>query len=323
MASKKSTKKTTPKSNKEKKRTGVSSGSNKFVPYAVLAVIGIMFFYYCKSFNFIQDDSYITYRYVKNFTDGHGLVFNLGEKVEGYTCFLWVIVLSFMKFIGINFVSASQTLGIISSLLVLFFTYKISEQIFPKNKSEYFNTAFSLAAVIMLMANGAFAYWTVSGMETGFFTLLVTLGIYLYLKEINSSSSKFPYSSAVFLMASLTRPEGNLIFAVTVLHKIIITIKTKPDSEYSIIKKLFSKKNVLWLGLYIVPALIYMVWRYSYYGYLLPNTFYAKTGSSIEYFKSGLDYFWEFAKSYGLFGVFIGLTLVNLKSCLLYTSRCV
>lgn len=311
MASKKSAKKAGHKSNKV---TGKSPGSNKFVPYAILIIIGIIFYYYCNSFNFIQDDSYITYRYVTNFTEGHGLVFNIGEKVEGYTCFLWVILLSFIKLIGINFISASQTLGIISSLLVLYFTYKISEQIFPKNKSEFFNTAFSLAAVIMLTANGAFAYWTVSGMETGLFTLFVTLGIYIYLKEINASSSKFPYSSIVFLLASLTRPEGNLIFAVTVLHKIIITVKAKSGSDSGVTKRIFSNKNAMWLGLYIVPALIYMVWRYSYYGYLLPNTFYAKTGSSAEYFKAGLDYFWEFAKSYGLFGTFIVLILYNLKS---------
>ncbi len=310
MASKKTSKRAAAKP-KTQKQTAKASGSDKFVPYALLAALALLFFYYARSFNFIQDDSYITYRYVKNFAEGNGLVFNIGEKVEGYTCFFWVILLSFIKLIGINFVSASQTLGIISSLLTLFFTYKISEQIFPKNKSVYFNITFSLSAVIMLTANGAFAYWTVSGMETGLFALLVTLGIYLYLKEISPQSSGFPYSSIVFLLASLTRPEGNLIFAVTVLHKIIISLKAAEENKT---KALMSRKNLLWLALYILPALIYMIWRYSYYGYWLPNTFYAKTGSSLEYFKAGLDYFWEFAKNYGLYGAFIAVTLVNLKS---------
>ncbi len=224
MASKKTSKRTAAKP-KTQKQTAKASGSDKFVPYALLAAFALLFFYYAKSFNFIQDDSYITYRYVKNFAEGNGLVFNIGDKVEGYTCFFWVILLSFIKLIGINFISASQSLGIISSLLTLFFTYKISEQIFPKNKSPYFNIIFNLSAVIMLTANGAFAYWTVSGMETGLFTLLVTLGIFLYLKEISSQNAGFPYSSIIFLLASLTRPEGNLIFAVTVLHKIIISLK--------------------------------------------------------------------------------------------------
>ena len=31
------------------------------------------------------DDAYISFRYAKNFINGHGFVFNIGEKVEGYT----------------------------------------------------------------------------------------------------------------------------------------------------------------------------------------------------------------------------------------------
>ena len=314
MSSKKSSKKNITKSTKAsvhgKKKP---ESSNKYLPYFILVVLGILFYYYCKSFNFIQDDSFITYRYAKNFTDGNGLVFNIGEHVEGYTCFLWVVLLSFLKVIGFNFISASGTIGILSSLGAIFFTYKISEQIFPKNNSFYFNLVFSTTSVLMLISNGAFAYWAVSGMETGLFTLLVICAIYLYLLESRSEKS-FPYSAIVFLLASLTRPEGNLIFAVSILHTIIITLKSGKETQGKKLKRLFSKKNIQCLLLYFIPALIYMAWRYSYYGYLLPNTFYAKTGSSIEYFKAGLDYFWDFAVSYGLYGIFIALTLITLKS---------
>ncbi len=308
MSSKKSSKKNVHKTVNPKKQ----SDSIKYFPYIALVILGIIFIYYCKAFDFVQDDSFITFRYVKNFTDGNGLVFNIGEKVEGYTCFLWVLTLSGAKVIGTNFISASQTLGIIASLLALFFTFRISTNIFPKNKHPFFNFVFSMAAVVMLVSNGAFAYWSVSGMETGLFAFLVTLGIYLYLKE-NNNSGLFPYSAIVFLLASLSRPEGNLIFAITVLHKIIITFRTEKKEGESKIKILASKRNIMWILIYAVPALIYMIWRYSYYGYWLPNTFYAKTGTSIEYFKAGIDYFWDFSKTYGLYGILPALTLLNLK----------
>jgi len=314
MSSKKSSKKNISKSAKESVRgKKTPESSSKYLPYFILVILGIVFYYYCKSFNFIQDDSFITYRYVKNFTEGNGLVFNIGEHVEGYTCFFWIVFLSLLKVMGFNYISASGAVGILSSLGTLFFTYKISEQIFPKNNGSYFNLVFSLSSVLMLISNGAFAYWAVSGMETGLFTLLVTCAIYLYLLESRSKNS-YPYSAIVFLLASLTRPEGNLIFAVTILHKVIVTLKSSKEGTTGRFKNLFSKKNTLWLAIYIVPALIYMAWRYSYYGYLLPNTFYAKTGSSIEYFKAGLDYFWDFAASYGFYGIFIALTLITLKS---------
>lgn len=301
------------------KKAALNIRTVKQASYLLLIIAGIVFYYYCKAFDFIQDDSYITYRYVKNFTEGNGLVFNIGDKVEGYTCFFWVVLLSILKKLGFNFISASQTLGVISSLLTLFFIYRISSEIFPKNKNTYYNIAFSLTAVVLIISNGAYAYWSISGMETALFAFLTTLGIYLYLKENLRKADIIPYSSVVFLLASLTRPEGNLIFAVTVIHKIIITIREKnkttgASQSVSKLKMLLSKQNLLWLAIYAVPGIIYMLWRYTYYGYWLPNTFYAKTGTSLEYFNTGWSYFLEFAQNYGLYGLMLIITLVTLWS---------
>ncbi|MGA2667895.1 MAG: hypothetical protein ABSF32_03150 [Ignavibacteria bacterium] len=318
MTAKKQVKKTSHKQSSSRKEL-LTDKSVKPIVYFLLLVMGIAFIYYCRSFDFVQDDSYITYRYVKNFTEGNGLVFNIGEKVEGYTCFLWVILLSFVKKIGYNFISASQTIGVISSLLTLFIIYRISSDIFPKKRNAYYNISFSLIAVLLTVSNGAFAYWSISGMETGLFGFLTTLGIYLYLKENVKQSVSIPYSSFIFFLASLTRPEGNLIFAVTVLHKILVSLRVKSQGEkesasINRIKFLFSKQNIIWISIYLIAAIIYMFWRYAYYGYWLPNTFYAKTGASLEYFKTGLDYFWEFAQTYGLYGILILLSLLTLRS---------
>src|SRR5258706_5167871 len=219
MSSKKNTKKSQ-QNNTQKEKPAADFSK---LSYAILALLGILFYFYALNLSFVQDDSFITYRYVKNFTDGSGLVFNIGERVEGYTCFLWVILLSAVKKLGFNFISVSQTLGVIFSMLTLLFTYNISSRIFPKGRDGFYNSIFSILAVILLFSNGAFAYWAVSGMETGMFAFLLTLGIYLYLKEYKQQGS-FPWSSAVLLLASLTRPEGNLIFAITVFHKLVYEI---------------------------------------------------------------------------------------------------
>ena len=42
---------------------------------------------------FLTDDAFISFRYVRNLLEGHGLVFNPGEYVEGYTNFLWILEL--------------------------------------------------------------------------------------------------------------------------------------------------------------------------------------------------------------------------------------
>src|SRR5215470_11017862 len=40
----------------------------------------------------VQDDAYVSYRYARNLVRGHGLVYNVGTPVEGYTNFLWTVL---------------------------------------------------------------------------------------------------------------------------------------------------------------------------------------------------------------------------------------
>ena len=42
----------------------------------------------------LADDAFISFRYSRNWANGEGLVYNAGERVEGYTNFLWVAVLT-------------------------------------------------------------------------------------------------------------------------------------------------------------------------------------------------------------------------------------
>ena len=37
------------------------------------------------------DDAFISFRYAENLSEGKGLVFNEGERVEGYSNFLWTL----------------------------------------------------------------------------------------------------------------------------------------------------------------------------------------------------------------------------------------
>ena len=53
-------------------------------------------------FDFLVDDAFISFRYARNLALGHGLVFNVGESppVEGYTNFLWVLMLAAVETLG-------------------------------------------------------------------------------------------------------------------------------------------------------------------------------------------------------------------------------
>src|SRR3954463_16572342 len=45
------------------------------------------------------DDAYITFSYSKNLATGHGPVYGHGERVEGYSNFLWMVLVA----IGLRF----------------------------------------------------------------------------------------------------------------------------------------------------------------------------------------------------------------------------
>src|SRR2546425_12080772 len=69
-----------------------------------------------------QDDAFISFRYARNLIEGHGLVFNSGERVEGYTNFLWTVMLAPALALGIDPLEAARALGTlcaIATLLVL------------------------------------------------------------------------------------------------------------------------------------------------------------------------------------------------------------
>ena len=66
----------------------------KWLSWGALIVIGGIFIRNMLAYDYLSDDAFITMRYARNFAQGLGLVFNPGERVEGFTSFLWTIILA-------------------------------------------------------------------------------------------------------------------------------------------------------------------------------------------------------------------------------------
>jgi tetratricopeptide (TPR) repeat protein len=295
-----------------------SANSYLFAAYAIAGLFTIIFLSYCLSNKFFQDDSYITFRYVKNFINGMGLVFNASEYVEGYTCFLWVLLLSIFGLIKLNIENTAQILSIIFGVLILAVTFGISSRINTvnpdvQNKSKNTNNTkvyslLNIIPVLFLVYNGGFRFWTISGMETTMFVFFVLLGIYFYILESRNSVPGYKYH-IYFLIASLTRPEGVFVYALVILHRILMEVKLQ-KSLIITFRIIFSKESLKGILIFIIPYILYFAFRYSYYGYILPNTFYAKTGFSSAYLNSGLEYFLKFNNSYLYYGAILALPLI-------------
>src|SRR5580700_4983251 len=105
---------------------------NLWPPIAALAILAYGL-YRAIDLRWICDDAFITMRYVKNFVDGNGLVYNIGERVEGYTHFLWLMLLTLTKAVGFDPVDASMWLGIAAYAGILVLLLAISFKEHKKN----------------------------------------------------------------------------------------------------------------------------------------------------------------------------------------------
>jgi hypothetical protein len=287
----------------------------------ILLSIVAIFVVHALSMNFTQDDAFISYRYVKNFINGHGLVFNPGERVEGYTNFLWIILLSLFTHLGLDIIVVSKILGVTSGCISLFLLHKISALLLQKetrNPAKDMNRPdggssgrmvhsrvwfFALFPSFLLASNSAFAYWSISGLETTFFVMGVLLSVYLYF----TNQRMMIISSA---LSTLIRPEGVLVFVILILHKLFFS-PAKDGGSFR--KKDNLKKSLSYILGFALLLLPFAIFKIFYYGDLLPNPFYAKTGFSLEYLKTGLGYFWLFLKHYGLWGVLYLIPLLLYK----------
>ncbi len=90
-----------------------ASGPARLVlPAGLVAYGGVLFFHILwRNRDFVHDDSYIVLRYVHNFLRGDGLVWNVGEHVEGYTSFASVMLISALGAFGVELPAAARWIG--------------------------------------------------------------------------------------------------------------------------------------------------------------------------------------------------------------------
>ncbi len=265
----------------------VSMGLSKKI-YLGLAVCAALFLYQIMTFNVLQDDAFISFRYIQNLLNGHGLVFNVGAKVEGYTNFSWIILLAFLTKLGLPLIETARAAGALAAFAVIGLAAYTAEKCGPKRSSLWV-----LAVPLMLSANGSNAFWAAAGLETGLFTMLAALAGIFYLSR--------PSLSLLFVtLATLTRPEGALLAFLFGIAGIVLKQKT--------VRQTFG-----WWVLLALALLPYAIFKWLYFGSLFPSPFYAKTGFSIEYWKSGFEYFFTFLRHYALFGIALLLPLLLWK----------
>ena len=212
----------------------------------------------------ILDDAFISFRYARNLVDGLGLVFNPGERVEGYTNFLWTVLLALCQALGLDMEAASVLFAFLATagtiLILLLLGMRLVKEV------DGSPSWLSALPPLAFAAGGSQARYVVSGMETALFVFLVVLAVYLMVRRVPPV-----LTGIVFALATLTRPEGILYLAVALLFQALW------GEGETVLGRLATASWIL--GGFLLLFLPFFFWRWSYYGYPLPNTFYAKAGS--------------------------------------------
>ena len=94
----------------------------------------------------VVDDAYISFRFSRNFAEGHGLRFNLGDHipVEGYSNFLWVVIGSAVEWLGLDIVFWLPLISAACGSLLLFVVFD-----FLRRRSEVAAWAASAATLTL------------------------------------------------------------------------------------------------------------------------------------------------------------------------------
>jgi arabinofuranosyltransferase len=210
--------------------------------FTAIAVRLVLFF----ATHYAVDDAFITFRYAENLALGNGFVYNLGERVLGTTTPLFTLLIAFLNLIGISSITAAMLINLTAAGLTTVILYRWSQHLDLGR--------FTILPAIIYVVFPRSVICDIAGMETAFFTLLITSGLYLLFLR------KHFAAITVASLATVARPEGWALLALA----LVVTFFR-------------DRRQLLLKG---IPVLLiagnWLLFAYLYFGSIVPNSLTAK-----------------------------------------------
>lgn len=245
----------------------------------------------------IMEDGFIMLRYARNIAYGFGVVYNPGDvPVWGCTSFLTTGLLAGLIRMGIAPELSSYILGFTTGVVLIPVVYVIERRVLKLSN-------FPAVVSCCILAISQIVSLSLMGFDAIVFTLMMTLifGVSLWVvrhPNLNSTKAPLLLLSVIAILLSLTRPEGALVSVATLL----LVAWLRPDC---------GKTRIFLLAVlpFIISMAIFYSWVLLYFGWLLPNPFYVKTGNLLIY-PSAIIVFGYFAFHY-LFPIMVIALWIN------------
>jgi hypothetical protein len=229
-----------------------------------------------------NDDAYISFRYAEHLIHGMGLVFNPGERVEGYTNFLWTLWCA----LGMRFGAAPETWANTSGIGCFGATIAFLVALTWSRRGQEW-LPLPIAALALALHRDA-AIFATGGLETPLFTLLIVAGCAV-LTTGPPTERRAALAAVAFGLATLTRPDGVVPTALAGLW-LVWDARSRPSVVAA------------YVALLAIVVLPWIVWKVGYYGELLPNTYFAKSANR-AWWSQGTYYVGLFFAKYAALAV--------------------
>ncbi|MCB9666044.1 MAG: hypothetical protein H6732_18195 [Alphaproteobacteria bacterium] len=227
---------------------------------SALAVGGwLLFWYQC-------DDAYIAFRYISNRRAGWGYVWNPPPftPVEGYTSFLWIVLLDGLwSLTGLDPTVTATWVDLGFSLLRLGLVAEAVRRLPLPEAHEGLRPGLVGLSLLGCVTNTTWLAWTSSGLETSMYDALL-IG-WVFWAVFGSRGAAWPVVGTLLVsLITLTRPDGLLFLVAT---PVIVAAER--------LRSGWRRTDALALLPFALPV-AHLLWRHATYGFWLPNTYYAK-----------------------------------------------
>jgi arabinofuranosyltransferase len=203
----------------------------------------------------VSDDAYITFRTIDNLVNGYRLTWNPAERVQVFTHPLWMAILTGFYFFTHEIYLTSMLVSILFTIAAVLLLIRSA------------HTPASAAFVVLILClSNAFIDYATSGLENPPGHLLIILFVWLFLRK-PSSVKNFFFLSLLSSLAAVTRMDSVLIFVPALL----LAFWQTPQKRKALFAALAGQ----------LPFILWEIFSLFYYGFLFPNTAYAKLNTFI------------------------------------------
>ena len=235
------------------------------------------------------DDAFITLRTIDNFVNGHGLRWNIIERVQTFTHPLWLFLITPFYFFTREPYFTTLFISLFCSIAaIILLGLKITD-----NKKN------SCIAILILTTSKAFVDYSMSGLENPLTYLLIVLFCIIFFQQKKTH---------IWLL------KLSFILGLSMLNRLDTTVLYIPGLIYAFYITPQKKLGTLHILIGMIPIIFWEIFSLIYYGYLFPNTAYAKLHTGIPTLplvKQGFYYFLDSFKRDPVTLGFIAYTAVT------------